>query len=88
MVTIMTAEAWTVAEAKARLSELLERVREQGPQTITRRGRVAAVVVSPEEWARKSQRVGSLAEFLVNSPLRESGIVIERARDGPRPVDL
>lgn len=84
----MTAEAWTVAEAKARLSELLERVRDQGPQTITRRGRVAAVVVSPEEWERKSKRVGNLAEFLLNSPLRDSGIVIERAADGPRRIDL
>ncbi len=29
---------WTVAAAKARLSELIERARAKGPQTITRRG--------------------------------------------------
>lgn len=84
----MTAETWTVAEAKARLSELLERARNQGPQTITRRGRVAAVVVSPQEWERRSKRVGNLAEFLLNSPLRDSGIAIARTSDGLPRIEL
>ena len=37
--------AWTVAEAKAKFSQVIERAR-TGPQTITRNGRPAAVVVS------------------------------------------
>jgi len=79
---------WTVAEAKARLSEVIERARVKGPQTITRRGRSAAVVVSAEEWERKSKRAGNLAEFLAGSPLRGSAIPIRRRKDRPRKVDL
>jgi prevent-host-death family protein len=44
---------WTVAEAKAKLSEMLARAMSEGPQTITRNGRTAAVVVGAEEWERK-----------------------------------
>jgi len=79
---------WSVADAKARLSEVIERARSDGPQTITRKGRKAAVVVSAEEWERKTRRSGSLAEFFAGSPLRDSGVVIERANDGPRELDL
>ena len=43
-------ENWTVAAAKAKFSELLETARSQGPQTITRNGREAAVIVSPEAF--------------------------------------
>jgi prevent-host-death family protein len=87
-VRIMSARNWTVAEAKAKFSELIERARTRGPQTITRNGRTAAVVVSPEEWERKAKRTGNLAEFFAASPLRQSGLVIERTRDRARNVDL
>jgi prevent-host-death family protein len=75
---------WTVAEAKARLSEVLDRAVSQGPQTITRSGRITAIVVSSEEWERKTKRVGNLAEFFAASPLRGSELEIERVPDGPR----
>lgn len=79
---------WTVAQAKAKLSEVIETAQAQGPQTITRNGRKAAVVVSVEEWERKTKRKGTLAEFLANSPLRGSGIDLERLKDLPRDIDL
>jgi prevent-host-death family protein len=85
----MSAErAWTVAEAKAKFSEVVDRARSAGPQIITRNGRVAVVVVSAEEWERKTKRSGNLAEFLSASPLRGSGIEVERVADGPREIDL
>ena len=83
----MAASSWTVAEAKARFSELIERARTR-PQTITRRGRSAAVVVSVEEWEKKSKRTGSLAEFFAGSPLRRSQVDVKRRKDWPRKVDL
>jgi len=86
--TITNAETWPVAAAKARLSEVLDRVVSQGPQTITRNGRNVAVIVSVEEWERKSRRKGNLAEFFAASPLRDSGLHIERAADPPREIDL
>ncbi len=84
----MGAEGWTVAEAKAKFSEVIEKARLAGPQTITRNGRRAAVVVSAEEWDRRNAPKGSLLEFFMNSPLRGSGLKIERSKDGPRDIDL
>ena len=79
----MNTGTWTVAEAKAKFSRLVEEARARGPQTITRNGRVAAVVVAAEEWERKVKRRGNLAEFLLNSPLRDSG-----AKIGALPIRL
>jgi prevent-host-death family protein len=82
------AAAWTVAEAKAQLSEVIERALTEGPQTITRHGRKAAVVVSLAEWERKTKRTGNLAEFFAQSPLRGSRLRITRSKEAPREVDL
>ena len=76
----MSIDSWTVAEAKARFSELLDQAQSKGPQTITKHGRTAAVVVSAEEWEKKSKRTGNLAEFFAGSPLRDSGIEVKRRR--------
>ena len=79
---------WTVAEAKAKFSELVDQVRTGGPQTITKHGQPTVVVVAAEEWERKTRRVGSLADFFAESPLRGSGLKAPRSEDGPRQVDL
>ena len=79
--------AWTVAEAKAKFSQVIEQAR-TGPQTITRNGRPAAVVVSVEEWERWSSRTGTLVDFLAASPLRGSGLKFERSKDRPRDIEL
>jgi prevent-host-death family protein len=78
---------WTLAGAKARLSEVVDRA-QAGPQTITRNGKPSAVIVSAEEWARKTARKGTLAEFLLASPLRGADLDLERQRDAPRDVTL
>ncbi len=83
-----TAKSWSLADAKAHLSEIVESALTQGPQLITRRGRKAVVVVAAEEWERKTARKGTLAEFFASSPLRDSGIDLERVQDGPRDLDL
>jgi prevent-host-death family protein len=79
---------WTVAEAKAKLSEVIARAESQGPQTITRNGRTAVVVVSYEEWERKTKRVGNLAEFFAASPLREVELSLERLPEKPREIEF
>ena len=83
-----TQEAWTVAQARAQLDELIERALKQGPQTITRAGDEAVVVVSAEEWRRRARRQETLAEFFATSPLRGSNLEIERTMDGPRETGL
>jgi prevent-host-death family protein len=81
----MTAKAvWTVAEVKAKFSEVIERAGKHGPQTVTCNGKEAVVIVSAEEWKRKTRRKGTLSEFFASSPLRGSGIYSERLKDGPR----
>ena len=84
----MSSQNWTVAEAKAKFSEIIERALSDGPQTITRNGRTTAVVVGAEEWQRKTKRVGNLAEFFAESPLRESGLKIRRLNERPRKINL
>jgi len=84
----MSVDTWTVAEAKAKLSEVIERATRKGPQTVTRNGRLAAIVVAPEEWERKTRRAGNLAEFFRDSPLRRSNLRVERRKDRPRKVEL
>lgn len=79
-------ESWTVADAKARLSEVIERA-QRDPQVIARHGKPSAVGVSAEEWSRKTARRGTLVEFLMASPLRDADLDLERVRDQPRHLD-
>jgi prevent-host-death family protein len=84
----MRTREWTVAEAKAKFSKVIEKAKSDGPQAITRNGRKAVVVVSSEEWERKTKRKGNLAEFFASSPLRNPGVKIERLRGRPRKIAL
>lgn len=79
--------SWTVASAKAKLSEVMERA-QLAPQTITRNGTPSVVIVSADEWQKKTARKGSLAEFLLESPLRGADLNIERQTDEPRDLPL
>lgn len=88
METIADAKLWTVATAKAHLSQVIEHALRDGPQTITRNGRNAVVVVSVEEWENKTRRKGSLADFFAESPLRNSGLVIERDTEMPGEIEF
>ena len=78
---------WTVAHAKAKLSEVIERAQSE-PQLITRNGTPSVVMVSVEEWNRKTARKGSLADFLLDSPLAGSGLDDDRLGEAPRDVML
>lgn len=86
----LSPESWTVAQAKARLSELIDKARHQGPQAITRNGKRAVVVVDAGLWdqAQKRERSGSFADFLMQSPLRDSGLETLRLKGGVRDVEL
>ena len=75
---------------KAKLSEVVDSALTSGPQIITRNGRIAAVVVLScrRSRAHKTKRTGNLAEFFAASPLRGSGMEVERVADGLREIDL
>ena len=80
-------QGWTVAHAKAKLSEVIERAQSE-PQLITRNGTPSVVMVSVEEWNRKTARKGSLASFLMESPLAGSELNDARLADNPRDLAL
>ena len=79
---------WQVQEAKARFSELMRGADEAGPQTITVRGRRAAVLLSAKDYDRLSGPKPSLAAFMRASPLAGIRLVIDRDRSLPRDIDL
>jgi prevent-host-death family protein len=45
---------WAVAKAKARFSALIDIAQEEGAQKITRNGKLVGLVVSPEDWEKRS----------------------------------
>ena len=64
---------WLLQDAKARFSELVRRVRSEGPQHVTVHGRDEVVVIAAEEFRRlQGERTGhALVEALQASPHRD-----------------
>ena len=72
---------WQLQEAKNRLSELVRKAREEGPQVITVRGKYVAVIVSAEHYDKLRRRKGSLIDFFRKSPLVGVDLTLTRGRD-------
>ena len=77
--------AWTVAEAKARLSEILRRAEEEGPQRIG--ARKEFVVVPARVWDQNNEPAQSLGRWLVENMPRFGELEVPPRHEGPeRPV--
>jgi len=76
---------WLLQDAKARFSELVRKVRSEGPQHVTVHGRDEVVVIAAEEFRRLTGNVTGLAliEAMQASPCRD--VDLEPGR-GPTPV--
>ena len=85
---VPTVDDWTVAEAKAKLSEVIERAMSGAPQLIRRHGKAAVVVVAAAEWQRQTERKGTLAAFLGASPLRAIDLEMARLKGRLRDADV
>jgi prevent-host-death family protein len=79
---------WQLQEAKNRLSQVVDSARQDGPQTITLRGKPAAVVVSFEEFRKLTQPRTTLSQFFRQSPLCGTEIDLRRSDDLSREVEL
>lgn len=81
---------WLLQDAKARFSELVRRVKSDGPQHVTVHGREEVVVISSEEFRRlKGDQTGqALIDALQASPHRDLDIEPKRHRAPVRGVDL
>ena len=79
------AEHWPLQDAKARFSELVRKVRSDGPQHVTVHGRDEVVVIAAEEFRRlKGSVTGrALIDAMQASPHRDVDI---EPRRGPLPV--
>jgi prevent-host-death family protein len=81
---------WMLQDAKARFSELIRRVRSEGPQHVTVHGRDQVVVISSEEFCRlKGDRTGRVVvDAMQASPNRDIDLEPTRARLPVRDVEL
>ena len=75
---------WTIADAKARLSELLRRASREGPQWIGTRRQY--VVVPAELWESHSNPRVPLGRWLVQHFPAGMDLAEPDRRDPPRPV--
>lgn len=76
---------WALQDAKARFSELVRRVRSEGPQHVTVHGRDEVVVIASEDFRRlKGEQTGrALVDAIQSSPHRDIDIEVSRE---PMPV--
>ncbi len=85
----MARRNWSVQDAKNRLSEVVAAARRQ-PQTVTKHGKPAVVVIGVSEYERlrnlERARAPSFAELLLAMP--QDGDEFARRRVRPRDLDL
>ena len=81
---------WVLQDAKARFSELVRKVRSEGPQHVTVHGRDEVVVVAAEEFRRLQGRPTgqALIAAMQASPYREIDLEPTRAAMPVRDVSL
>src|SRR5512146_1075133 len=81
---------WLLQDAKARFSELVRKVRSEGPQHVTVHGRDEVVVIAAEEFRRLtgSATGEALIEVMQASPFRELDLEPARAPMPVRDVSL
>jgi prevent-host-death family protein len=81
---------WLLQDAKARFSELVRRVRSEGPQHVTVHGRDEVVVIAAEDFRRlKGDLTGeALVAVMQASPHRDIEIEPKRSRLPARDVHL
>ena len=73
---------WTVAEAKARLSEILRLAEDEGPQQIGLQR--PCVVVTADAWQAKTPPRTPLGQWLLANAPRGTNLEVPRERDSRR----
>jgi antitoxin Phd len=61
-------DIWQLQDAKAKLSEVVEKAMNGEPQFITKRGEPAVVVISQAEFLRQQQQSKNLNQVLSGAP--------------------
>jgi prevent-host-death family protein len=76
---------WHLQDAKNNFSKVVKKAMTEGPQTVTLRGKRAAVVISAEEFDRLSNRKPSFIEHLLSGPEWDDEFVEEVNRRSKEP---
>jgi len=85
---------WQVQEAKQRFSEMLRAVAHDGPQTISRHGQDAFIVLGIDDYRELTSKRRDLVEALLGPPHSDELAAImdeierERRSDLPREIEL
>ena len=77
---------WTITEAKARLSEVLRLVREEGPQYIG--AKKSFVIVSKEEWLSLTQPKKPLGLWLIENMAIPGELELPDRKEPEREIPL
>ena len=77
---------WQLQDAKNRFSEMVDKALDEGPQTVTRRGEEAVVVIAASEFRDLVRPKTPLAEFFARSPLVKFAIELEKELQRDRDV--
>ena len=87
----MSKPVWSIQDAKNRFSEVVEAARRR-PQTVTKHGKPAVVVVAADEYERLRKIEGlnapSLAEMLLAMPTGSEELHLERLEGRLREPDF
>jgi antitoxin Phd len=78
---------WPVNEAKTHLSEVIERAHDEGPQTITRHGAEAAVLLSVADYRALAAHRPDFKSYLLGGP-KVDDFSVDRDRDAGRTIEL
>ncbi len=80
----MQKKIWTIAEAKARLSEILRRSRDEGPQTIGTQKRY--VIVPEAVWKKNNSPKKPMGQWLVDNIPQDAALELPSRKDPPRAI--
>ena len=72
---------WQLQEAKSKFSQVVNQALEEGPQVVTRHGKAVVVILSVNTYEKMVEPQPSLLELLLNSPLVDSGLEIQRDKE-------
>lgn len=79
---------WQLQEAKNKLSELVEKAVNDGPQVITKRGIETAIVLSYRDYRKMVASQKKLSQFFRESPLVGADLDLTRDTSPIRDVTL
>jgi len=76
---------WRLRDARNNFSKVVQMARNDGQQTVTLRGRRAAVVLSAEDYDRLLSSKPSFVEHLLSGPAWDDDFIEELDRRGKKP---